>query len=328
MLGGCPYCPAGQGRRSSRTVGGRWVRECGGCGRVVEELGSASHDLFYLRAQDSPLCVVTPDLIFDFPSVSSSNHPSDLNDDDDGGGDDKNKNNDDDPFESPGFITAFSTWSLESVPTPSLSSFSFSGLLAQLERSLLLDSPSPSASSSSSALPTTPAFLVDGLRARLQIMEVGSLLKLDWDILDHSFQLFRDCSSVTCLRNRNVEALATAALLHAIREAQEPRTLQVLRSSFYLFLFYSCFFFYYYSYISEKTVFSCFINVNKWLQRESTYFSYFIFLFFFLTNASNCVRLCLVLDYFFLVFFFFLNVLLTDDRSTSTCPNFYFTEVS
>lgn len=226
MLGGCPYCPAGQEKRCLRTAGGRWVRECGGCDRVVEELASASHDLFYLRAQDSPLCVVTPDLIFDFPSFSSSsksNHVPDPDPSDHGGVDD-----DDDPFESPGFITAFSTWSLESVPTPSLSSFSFSGLLAQLERSLLLDFP-PASSSAAAAL---PAFPVDNLRARLQIMEVGSLLKLDWDILDHSFQLFRDCSSVTCLRNRNVEALATAALLHAIREAQEPRTLQVLHSPF------------------------------------------------------------------------------------------------
>lgn len=231
-----------------RTAGGRWVRECGGCGRVVEELASASHDLFYLRAQDSPLCVVTPDLIFDFPSLSSSsksNHVPDPDPSDHGGGGD---DDDDDPFESPGFITAFSTWSLESVPTPSLSSFSFSGLLAQLERSLLLDSPPASTSSSAAAaLPTSPSFPVDNLRARLQIMEVGSLLKLDWDILDHSFQLFRDCSSVTCLRNRNVEALATAALLHAIREAQEPRTLQVLHSPF----IFSSFFFLLFS-SSEK----------------------------------------------------------------------------
>lgn len=60
----------------------------------------------------------------------------------------------------------------------------------------------------------------------MQIIDVASILGLDCDISDHAFQLFRDCCSATCLRNRSVEALATAALVHAIREAQEPRTLQ------------------------------------------------------------------------------------------------------
>ena len=40
--------------------------------------------------------------------------------------------------------------------------------------------------------------------------------------------IHRDCCSATCLRNRSVEALVTAALVQAIREAQEPRTLQEL----------------------------------------------------------------------------------------------------
>lgn len=68
---------------------------------------------------------------------------------------------------------------------------------------------------------------VDHLRAYLQIIDVSSILGLDHDVVDHAFQLFRDCCSATCLRNRSIEALATAALVHAIREAQEPRTLQV-----------------------------------------------------------------------------------------------------
>lgn len=68
--------------------------------------------------------------------------------------------------------------------------------------------------------------MVDNLRAYMQIIDVASILGLDCDISDHAFQLFRDCCSATCLRNRSVEALATAALVQAIREAQEPRTLQ------------------------------------------------------------------------------------------------------
>lgn len=72
---------------------------------------------------------------------------------------------------------------------------------------------------------------MDNLRAYLQIIDVASILGLDYDISDHAFQLFRDCSSATCLRNRSVEALATAALVQAIREAQEPRTLQVYHST-------------------------------------------------------------------------------------------------
>lgn len=76
-----------------------------------------------------------------------------------------------------------------------------------------------------------PSVVVDNLRAYLQIIDVASILGLDYDISDHAFQLFRDCSSATCLRNRSVEALATAALVQAIREAQEPRTLQEISSA-------------------------------------------------------------------------------------------------
>ena len=83
-------------------------------------------------------------------------------------------------------------------------------------------------SSSNSSLSSGPSVVVDNLRAYLQIIDVASILRLDSDISEHAFQLFRDCSSATCLRNRSVEALATAALVQAIREAQEPRTLQVL----------------------------------------------------------------------------------------------------
>lgn len=71
-----------------------------------------------------------------------------------------------------------------------------------------------------------PSVVVDHLRAYLQIIDVASILRLDYEISENAFQLFRDCSSATCLRNRSVEALATAALVQAIREAQQPRTLQ------------------------------------------------------------------------------------------------------
>ncbi|PWA81801.1 Cyclin-like protein [Artemisia annua] len=116
-----------------------------------------------------------------------------------------------------GFITSFSTWSLEPYPVFAQTSVSYSGHLAELERVL-------ETTSSSSA--SGPSVVVDNLRAYLQIIDVADILGLDCDISDHAFQLFRDCSSATCLRNRSVEALATAALVQAIREAQEPRTLQ------------------------------------------------------------------------------------------------------
>nr|CAD1820401.1 unnamed protein product [Ananas comosus var. bracteatus] len=97
-------------------------------------------------------------------------------------------------------------------------------------------SPSPATSSSSSvavaaaeeeeeggggADPSGPLASVDNLRAYRQISDNASILGLDHDIADHAFELFRDCSSAICLRNRSVEALATAALVQAIREAQE-----------------------------------------------------------------------------------------------------------
>lgn len=72
---------------------------------------------------------------------------------------------------------------------------------------------------------------VESLRAYLQIVDVASILRLDRDIADHAFELFKECSTATCLRNRSVEALATAALVQAIREAQEPRTLQEISTA-------------------------------------------------------------------------------------------------
>ncbi|KAM3285877.1 transcription initiation factor IIB [Capsicum chacoense] len=193
----CPYCSAEQARCATSTSG-RPITECTSCGRVVEERLTQSHHLFHTRAQDSPLCLATSDL----PTLPiSATH------------------DDDDPFEPTGFITAFSTWSLEPYPVFAQSSISFAGHLAELERVLETTSSSSSSSTSSSVV-------VENLRAYLQIIDVASILRLDYDISDHAFQLFRDCSSATCLRNRSVEALATAALVHAIREAQEPRTLQ------------------------------------------------------------------------------------------------------
>ncbi|TYJ10324.1 hypothetical protein E1A91_A11G200200v1 [Gossypium mustelinum] len=196
----CPYCSAAQGRCATTTTG-RSITECSSCGRVVEERQFQNHHLFHVRAQDTPLCLVTSDI----PAPASAYQI-----------------HEDDPFEPTGFITAFATWSLEPNPLFLRSSLSFSGHLAELERILELSSSSaPSATSSSTVV-------VDNLRAYMQILDVASILGLDCDISDHAFQLFRDCCSATCLRNRSVEALATAALVQAIREAQEPRTLQEL----------------------------------------------------------------------------------------------------
>ncbi|XP_010905668.1 plant-specific TFIIB-related protein 1 [Elaeis guineensis] len=212
----CPYCPGTQGRCAA-TAAGRWVTECCSCGRVVEERQVHSHPLFLLRALDNPLPLVTPDLLF--PSLSTTKQEEHINR---GGGE---AAEDDDPFRPTGFITAFSTWSLEPAPIFARSASSFAGHLAELERAL-------DCSSSSFGDPSCgPLVSVDHLRAYLQVLDVASLLKLDHDIADHAFQLFRDCSSATCLRNRSVEALATAALVQAIREAQEPRTLQEISTA-------------------------------------------------------------------------------------------------
>ncbi|KAL1815477.1 hypothetical protein DCAR_0519737 [Daucus carota subsp. sativus] len=196
----CPYCSAAQ-PRSATTLSGRLISECTSCGRVVEERQTQSHHLFHLRAQDYPLNLVTSDL----PNVTTTP---------------QNDVVEEDPFEQTGFITSFSTWSLEPYPIFTQSTTSFSGHLAELERVL------EATSSSNSSLSSGPSVVVDNLRAYLQIIDVASILRLDSDISEHAFQLFRDCSSATCLRNRSVEALATAALVQAIREAQEPRTLQ------------------------------------------------------------------------------------------------------
>ncbi|KAI3777287.1 hypothetical protein L1987_47086 [Smallanthus sonchifolius] len=206
----CPYCAAARGRCAT-TSAGRSITECISCGRVVEERQTQSHHLFHTRAQDSPLCLVIsdlPTLPHSITSHSITSHSSSST---------AEEEEEEDPFEPTGFITAFSTWSLEPYPVFAQSSLSFAGHLAELERVL-------ETTSSSSA--SGPSVVVDNLRAYLQIIDVASILGLDCDTSDHAFQLFRDCSSATCLRNRSVEALATAALVQAIREAQEPRTLQ------------------------------------------------------------------------------------------------------
>lgn len=209
----CPYCPGTVGR-STTTPYGRCVAECCSCGRVVEERQVYTHQLFPLRAFDNSLPLVTPDLPLPPPSAAVEGNEDD-----------------EDPFHPTGFVTAFSTFSLELCPLFARSATSFAGHLAELERAL--DSSSSSSSSSSvSDASGGPLVSVDHLRAYLQILEVSSILRLEHDIADHAFQLFRDCSSTTCLRNRSIEALATAALVHAIREAQEPRTLQVSPAPF------------------------------------------------------------------------------------------------
>ncbi|CAL1399796.1 unnamed protein product [Linum trigynum] len=213
----CTYCSSAQGRCSTTSTG-RSITECTSCGRVVEERQFQPHHLFHVRAQDNPLCLVTSDL----PCVDQAAEQGD-----------EIGEAEEDPFEPTGFITAFSTWSLEPTPISLRSSLSFSGHLAELERILELTTgsssaapppPLPPASSNSNSNSST--VVVDNLRAYMQIIDVASILGLDSDISDHAFQLFRDCCSATCLRNRSVEALATAALVQAIREAQEPRTLQ------------------------------------------------------------------------------------------------------
>ncbi|KAL2905573.1 Plant-specific TFIIB-related protein 1 [Bienertia sinuspersici] len=199
----CPYCSAPPSHgRCTTTSSGRHISECTSCGRVIHERQTQPHHFFHLQAQDSPLFLSTSDLPLSPPQPPQPDP--------------------DDPFHHSGFITAFSTWSLRHSPLFSVSSLSFSGHLAELERALEGTSVNSSSSSSSSS----SAVVVDNLRAYLQIVDVASILGLDHDISDHAFQLFRDCSSATCLRNRSVEALATACLVQAIREAQEPRTLQ------------------------------------------------------------------------------------------------------
>lgn len=217
----CPYCSAAQGRCAT-TSAGRLITECTSCGRVVEERQTQSHHLFHLRAQDYPLCLVTSDLPT-VPISATAATATNLQKDE------QPPKEEEDPFEHTGFITAFSTWSLEPYPVFTQSSLSFAGHLSELERVLETTSSSSSNSNSSSG----PSVVVDNLRAYLQIIDVASILRLDCDISDHAFQLFRDCSSATCLRNRSVEALATAALVQAIREAQEPRTLQVFDYQFF-----------------------------------------------------------------------------------------------
>jgi hypothetical protein len=131
---------------------------------------------------------------------------------------------DEDPFLPAGFVSAFSAFSLERHPVLARSASTFSGHLAELERALAVDS----ATAASNPDPAGPMVSVDSLRAYLQIVDVASILRLDRDIADHAFELFKDCSSATCLRNRSVEALATAALVQAIH-ARRANAVEPLR---------------------------------------------------------------------------------------------------
>ncbi|XP_062210220.1 plant-specific TFIIB-related protein 1-like [Phragmites australis] len=205
----CPYCRASGPVRCATTQPplSRAVSECSACARIVLERHLHTHPFFPILPSLHPLPLVTPDLAA--AAVQSS--PDD---------------DDEDPFLPAGFVSAFSAFSLERHPVLARSASAFSGLLAELERALAVDS-----AASSTTDPAGPMVSVDSLRAYLQIVDVASILRLDRDIADHAFELFKDCSSATCLRNRSVEALATAALVQAIREAQEPRTLQEISTA-------------------------------------------------------------------------------------------------
>ncbi|KAF8718057.1 hypothetical protein HU200_025531 [Digitaria exilis] len=214
----CPYCRASGPARCATTQPplSRTVSECSVCARIVLERHLHTHPFFPLLPSLHPLPLVTPDLataVDPAPAPAPSPSP---------GGED-----DEDPFLPAGFVSAFSAFSLERHPVLARSASAFSGLLAELERALAVDS----AATSSNLDPSGPMVSVDHLRAYLQIVDVASILKLDRDIADHAFDLFKDCSSATCLRNRSVEALATAALVQAIREAQQPRTLQEISTA-------------------------------------------------------------------------------------------------
>ncbi|KAK3148100.1 hypothetical protein QOZ80_3BG0290730 [Eleusine coracana subsp. coracana] len=207
----CPYCRASGPARCATTQPplSRAVSECSACARIVLERHLHTHPFFPLLPSLHPLPLVTPDL-----AAATAPQPSPDADDED------------DPFLPAGFVSAFSAFSLERHPVLARSASAFSGLLAELERALAVDS-----AASSTPDPAGPMVSVDSLRAYLQIVDVASILRLDRDIADHAFELFKDCSSATCLRNRSVEALATAALVQAIREAQEPRTLQEISTA-------------------------------------------------------------------------------------------------
>ncbi|KAL6867667.1 hypothetical protein ACP4OV_015691 [Aristida adscensionis] len=213
----CPYCRALGPARCATTQPplSRAVSECSSCARIVLERHLHTHPFFPLLPSLHPLPLVTPDL-----AAAAAPAPVQPSPGDGDGGDD------DDPFLPAGFVSAFSAFSLERHPVLARSASAFSGLLAELERALAVDS-----AASSTPDPAGPMVSVDSLRAYLQIVDVASILRLHRDIADHAFELFKDCSSATCLRNRSVEALATAALVQAIREAQEPRTLQEISAA-------------------------------------------------------------------------------------------------
>ncbi|KAM0884292.1 hypothetical protein ACQ4PT_031092 [Festuca glaucescens] len=205
----CPYCRSSGPARCATTQPplSRAVSECSSCARLVLERHLHTHPFFPLLPSIHSLPLITPDLAASAPSSPPAN-------------------DDDDPFLPAGFVSAFSAFSLERHPVLARSASAFSGQLAELERALAVDSPA-----SSTPDPAGPMVPVESLRAYLQIVDVASILRLDRDIADHAFDLFKECSTATCLRNRSVEALATAALVQAIREAQEPRTLQEISTA-------------------------------------------------------------------------------------------------
>ncbi|OAY81211.1 hypothetical protein ACMD2_14241 [Ananas comosus] len=78
--------------------------------------------------------------------------------------------------------------------------------------------------------PSGPLVSVDNLRAYLQIIDVAFILGLDHDIAGHAFELFRDCSSATCLMNHSVEALTTN-LRHVQSEMLQDSNISKFKSS-------------------------------------------------------------------------------------------------
>ncbi|GAB2224983.1 hypothetical protein Droror1_Dr00005764 [Drosera rotundifolia] len=120
-----PYCSATSSRRCATTISDRPITNCAACGRAILEhqtLTQHHHHLFHLRVIDSPLLLSTSNLPTP-PSSSLFNSNFDFD-------------SDSDPFNPIGFITAFSKLSLTRTPVYVVSSVSFSGHLAELDRAL------------------------------------------------------------------------------------------------------------------------------------------------------------------------------------------------
>ena len=203
----CLYCGSKEGSRSIRMLA-----ECRGCGRIVAERQWISGHLYVDLPRESLMAVPSPDFLpVKSADVTSIHHPT--------AAAPATGQTDDVSLETRPMYDIMTAPYASRFPLPSLTTDSLPGQLAELER-VLGDVLFPSDSAIGHVSPDgIPSLMTTYLLAYFHILDVASRLNLPRDLVDQGVHTFKLYLAEDIITKREVEHLATAALMLAIRTA-------------------------------------------------------------------------------------------------------------